>query len=464
MKKFFYLICFVSYFCAISLNAQRWVENTAVSGLLPVGYYVTSTAAVTDSVVWVLAVDFKGNLPGHSKLLRTLNSGTTWQVFDVTAINGLYPTAMSAFDSLTVLISTLGGNNFMRTSVFKTTDGSRSWTEKLRNIKTTDLFKFSDKRNGILIGVQSNIVANTADGGDTWTVDSTTQREFAGETITYRRRFDFNKDTVCFTTGVDTLGTRVPRFFRSTDKGRTWQRFNLPNSSSFNDVSTTFKDGKNGLMATVVFTSQGSPMQSLLKTSNGGELWEAVPNLPSFFTRVQVPSVTYIPNTKNSYVLMGVNIGLNSQYTIDGGQNWTPITAIPIPTESRSFSPGETVFSSSKVGWFTLSSDNFSPKIYKWDSGNALSHNKDIASNIALNVSPNPSAGIVHIAWQDTQNTPPQYLRISDAQGKIVFEKKGFDSNATSQSIDLKAVANGLYFIEIQNQNTRSVKKVVIQH
>jgi hypothetical protein len=79
-------------------------------------------------------------------------------------------------------------------------------------------------------------------------------------------------------------------------------------------------------------------------------------------------------------------------------------------------------------------------------------------------VSPNPSTGMVNIAWQDTQNTPPQYLRVSDAMGRIVFEKKQFDIGTTSQSIDLKGVANGLYFIEVRNQNSQRVEKVVIQH
>ena len=57
-----------------------------------------------------------------------------------------------------------------------------------------------------------------------------------------------------------------------------------------------------------------------------------------------------------------------------------------------------------------------------------------------------------------------QYLKVSDALGQIVFEKKEFDSGTTSQSIDLKDVANGLYFIEVQNQNNRSVEKLMIQH
>lgn len=81
-----------------------------------------------------------------------------------------------------------------------------------------------------------------------------------------------------------------------------------------------------------------------------------------------------------------------------------------------------------------------------------------------VTISPNPTTGFFNIEWKNTDNTPPQYLRVSDALGQIVFEKKGFDNGTTSQSIDLKGVANGLYFIEVQNQNSRSVEKLMIQH
>jgi hypothetical protein len=463
MKKNIYTLCFVLSLCTNFLSAQRWVENTTTAGLLPVRYSVITIEPVSDSVVWLLAGNRSAILPIPPKLLRTLNSGVTWEVFDMTALSGRYATKMVAFDSLTVLIATFNPNANNSSSVFKTIDGGRTWTEKLKNIKSLDIFQFSDKRNGIVIGFDDNIVANTADGGNTWTVDSTTQRGFGGETLTYSGSSPFNKDTICFTTRVETIGSGIPRFFRSTDKGRTWQRFSPLNTPAWNDAFTAFKDGNNGLMATNVETSRGTPMKSLLKTSNGGETWEAIPNLPTLFTTLQVPALTYIPNTKNSYFIMGVSTTINSQYTTDGGLTWTAIPNITFPS-SGSFSPGEAVFSSAKVGWYTLQLDNASPKIYKWDGSNVLSRSNDIAVTNAITVSPNPSTGMVNISWRDALNTPPQYLRVSDAQGKIVFEKKEFDWGINSQSIDLKELANGLYFIELQNQNSRSVEKLVIQH
>jgi hypothetical protein len=81
-----------------------------------------------------------------------------------------------------------------------------------------------------------------------------------------------------------------------------------------------------------------------------------------------------------------------------------------------------------------------------------------------VTISPNPTTGFFNIEWKNADNTPPQYLRISDALGHIVFEKKGFDSGATTQSIDLKGIANGLYFIELQTSNNRSVEKLMVQH
>jgi photosystem II stability/assembly factor-like uncharacterized protein len=428
-------------------------------GLLPVGYCIAQNyiVPVSDNVVWILAYDCNSAPLKPQKLLRTLNSGETWQVFDVPVITGQFGLSMVAFDSLTVLIST-------SSSVYKTIDGGRTWAKKLTYSKEYDFFKFSDKRNGIVISVENNIIANTADGGDTWTIDSTTQRGFAGETISFGPPV-FHKDTISFMTRVDTLGTsRLPRLFRSTDKGKTWQRFSLPNTPAWNDAYTTFKNGNNGLMATVLYTDQGTPMSSLQKTSNGGETWEVIPNLPSFFSKVQIPSIAYIPNTNNSYVLMGINTAFSSQFTTNGGQTWNTITNIPIPTGVGNFTPGIPVFSSPKVGWVTLSTDKFSPKIYKIDLSSVISSSKDILENISLTVSPNPSTGIINIECKNADNTSPQYLKVSDALGKMVFEKKELDMGATSQSIDLQGLANGIYFIEMQSKENRGSKKLVIQH
>jgi hypothetical protein len=62
--------------------------------------------------------------------------------------------------------------------------------------------------------------------------------------------------------------------------------------------------------------------------------------------------------------------------------------------------------------------------LYKWSGGNVLSKNKEIAEQIPLDISPNPTTGIVNIDWKNTNNDTPQYLRVTDALGKVVFEKK----------------------------------------
>jgi hypothetical protein len=466
MKKVIYAFCAVLVLCTNLLNAQKWLENTASVNILPVGYCITQNyiVPVSDNVVWILAEGCNSDLLKPQKLLRTLNSGETWQVFDVPVITGQFGLSMVAFDSLTVLISTFS-------SVYKTIDGGHTWTEKLKYTNGYDFIKFSDKHNGIIINVENNIIANTADGGDTWMVDSTTERGFKGETISYFGSPAFHKDTISFATRVDTLGERLPRFFRSVDKGKTWKRFNLPNTPAWNEASTAFKDGNSGLMATVLFTDQGSPMGSLLKTNNGGEMWEAIPNLPTLFSKLQLPTIIYIPNTKNSYILTGVSFTnapfVSSQYTTDGGQTWKPIEDIPVPL-SGSFYPGAPVFSSPKVGWVALSSDDFSPKIYKWDGSNVgspfISSSKDILEKISLTISPNPTTGLINIAWENGETTPPQYIRVLDALGRTIFEKKEIDIGAKTLTVDLQAAPNGMYFIEYQAIKGNKIEKITIQH
>ena len=75
-----------------------------------------------------------------------------------------------------------------------------------------------------------------------------------------------------------------------------------------------------------------------------------------------------------------------------------------------------------------------------------------------------PSMEGVTVQWKNRDNTPPQYMRVLDVLGKVVYEKKGFGLGETTETIDLKTVLNGVYFIDYQTGKSRKIEKIYIQH
>ena len=457
------------FFLSISVaKAQTWVQNSNFSTGALTGFFITDIVAVTDSVVWAIATPFDPDSLNYnqSKLFRTINGGNTWQVFNVTTPNNGNVRRIVAFDSLTVVILSKGANN----AIYKTTDGARTWTEKLRNFKDVDFMNFFDRSNGILIGVKNNLTIKTGNGGDTWTIDSTTQKPFGGQLVSPISHVVQNKDTIGFTTRVAAIGTQPsPRFYRSTDRGVTWTSFVLPLSNTFSDAVTDFRNGTNGLMTTFNITATNGPLfTNLLKTANGGETWEKLQSVPSAFYNLFVPTVNAIPKTPSSYILHGFGFSNADAfvlwyYSIDDGLTWKTVPRIDVPDVATAFAITDAVFSSPKVGWFAMSTDSLPPRIYKWDGSNVLSSSDDIADGSQLSVSPNPSTGIVTIQWKNAENIPPQYLRVVDALGQTVFEKKGM-LETNPQTLDLQQLANGVYILELQFPKQTTTRKLVIQH
>jgi hypothetical protein len=261
---------------------------------------------------------------------------------------------------------------------------------------------------------------------------------------------------------------RTAKLFRSIDKGKTWQEYKsgIPPFDGWLFFSAAFRDSKNGLIVGAnANTNVGTPYVGMLQTVNGGELWDFIPaDLPTYFRTYQRPQLTYIPKTKNTYMLSGVTTGAATSYTKDGGLTWAVAPTIPIPMTVGPNLPTKTFFSSPSVGWRGIAYLRRAGALYKWSGGTILSLSKDISDNISLHISPNPSSGMVNIEWKSTDYTPPKYLKVTDAMGRVVFEKRNLDRGIAAQTIDLQGVANGLYFIEIQTEGGRGIKKLMIQH
>lgn len=117
------------------------------------------------------------------------------------------------------------------------------------------------------------------------------------------------------------VGTHSKGFWKSTDRGRTWQTMRLPEANVYS-IAVSAADGS---------VYAGTEPSKLFKSADGAQTWEelsalrSIPSAPtwSFPPRPWTSHVRWIaPNPENPDLLLaGIELG-GVMYTADGGQTW----------------------------------------------------------------------------------------------------------------------------------------------
>jgi hypothetical protein len=84
--------------------------------------------------------------------------------------------------------------------------------------------------------------------------------------------------------------------------------------------------------------------------------------------------------------------------------------------------------------------------------------NANSFTNENIYVYPNPSKGIFNISLG---NLKPETIEVYDVMGKLIMKKNAISVTNFQTSIDLSAVAQGIYFIKISANGQNSVKRIV---
>lgn len=82
-----------------------------------------------------------------------------------------------------------------------------------------------------------------------------------------------------------------------------------------------------------------------------------------------------------------------------------------------------------------------------------------IATLEAVKVYPNPTTGKINISIPDNFDSPTQ-ISVFDIQGRRVIEMKDTSKNI---ELDLAPFQEGLYLLQLENRNEKSIKKIVLQ-
>lgn len=76
-----------------------------------------------------------------------------------------------------------------------------------------------------------------------------------------------------------------------------------------------------------------------------------------------------------------------------------------------------------------------------------------------LRVYPNPSRGLLTVEWQ---GETPQYIRVVDVIGKVIFEKTDVTKGALTQTVDLQDPASGVYTLQLGQTAGVLYQKIII--
>lgn len=171
-------------------------------------------------------------------------------------------------------------------------------------------------------------------------------------------------------------------------------------------------------------------------------IWENVSgNLPP---KLPVNMVAVDPQDPENKIFAATDYGF--YFTIDGGKTWTKDTRIP------------------NVEIHEIKMRNSDRRLFLYTHGRGawtiklapLSNTKNIVKhNQMLNVYPNPSNDIIHVAMNNGE--PIQAVEIYNFNGTRVLETKNLSIQSTN-------ISSGIYFLRVKtNQNTYT-KKIKISH
>jgi photosystem II stability/assembly factor-like uncharacterized protein len=443
MKQFFTLFSLFLFYS--SANAQAWEEQAF--DLLPVGYGVFGISVVDENIVWAVIFDQTTSvvdpvpLNHVNKVLKTVDGGASWEVFEVEEATGRISFDITAFDANTAFITTQDFNNGNGKGVFKTEDGGDTWVEKYHHLSGGVWLRFFNEQEGVIIN--RNSIATTDDGGETWQLVPSSNIP----------TFDANEFTL-LTSGNNScqmiddhiwFGTSKGRVYRSKDKGYTWEAFSTPFGSNAVILSVAFQDTLNGIALDI----NGPLFTRFSVTSDGGETWENQPASPPLF----VGNVAAIPGTEGHLIATSAYTSTSGQwvsaYSTDFGASWE-ILDEDIPY-------GGTQFLSEEIGWTSNGRIDVAgqPAMYKW-----LSPSVDVMEAFSLNdyeVYPNPVSDQLQV---DLPADLSAELSLLDMNGRVM---RHFRSNGAME-ISVQGMPAGLYWLRlIDDQGQVSVKRVVVE-
>jgi photosystem II stability/assembly factor-like uncharacterized protein len=409
MKTFFSIIFF---FCLISVSIfpQPWLlQNSNI----PANANALDFYPVDDDICWALwTTNESGTGEYINGYLRTTDGGTNWQSDTIPGTSNGSIWWIFAFDANTAYVSVESWAAWGMQGIYKTTDGGTTWTKLPLIYENSDYgpgyIHFFDADNGVVVGEQDPAtmrleIYTTTNGGTDWVrvpdanIPPNTGQEFM-DPVEVPEIGDY--------LWIPTVSVTGPRFYKTTDKGYTWNIITVANTNENYEMFPAFKDQLNGMR---VFWRWDEAYAILEKTTDGGDTWTEIPGPYGGCIPL---NVCYVPGTADGYVITG-DINVNgyaggSAYTLDGGNTWTNL-------DNGNYC--YTVFNSDQVGWATTFT---TPDFYKY-VGPPIPIPVEFSAFTA-----SVSGNEVNLNWSTATETNNKGFDIERVSGNTEWVKVGF--------------------------------------
>ena len=366
----------------------------------------------------------------------TNDGGTTWVPKTFSYEAQWMPGDISAISGTTAWTANYSGETNGNGAIFKTTDGGDTWTrqgEELYQNSSSflNVIHFFNENEGYAQGdpVDGNFeIYRTTDGGATWTaVDAPAAQNSEASTV----GLDWAIGDIAW------FGTNKGRIYKTTDKGATWTVLNTGVSKMITEMS--WADEMNGAVTSMDYnstTGQTSNWQ-FLRTTDGGQTWNAVSVADSYFS-----SFSLVPGTPGMIVITKSASTLPenfSAYSTDWGTTWEML--------DDSIQYVKVQMYDIHTGWAGgFNWDENNGGIYKWRGINMGLH---FTSLPITSINEETEYSYTVVAENETQNpititltTGPEWLTLTQNEGQYVLSGTAPHATAISQNYSVVLTAD----------------------
>lgn len=253
---------------ANTINAQ-WVKQ--VSGT---DASFRSIHAISKKVVWA----------GGSKgtVLRTTNTGATWQVIKVSGAEKLDFRDIYGVSEKVAYIMSAGLAEEGAAKVFKTSDGGNTWKVVLEYKDKGAFFDsmdFWNEKEGILIGDPIDdkpFILRTLDAGNTW---QRINKEKLPPVLEGEASFASSGTCVAVQPNGRAWLNTQSRIFFTSDKGETWQVYQTPfkKGQTAGIFGLHFWNENQGIAVGGDYKNDKEKIDNVAITHDAGRTWEFLP-------------------------------------------------------------------------------------------------------------------------------------------------------------------------------------------
>lgn len=379
----------------ISAQQHQWVQiNSNTNKSLQDIEFISSNSG--------MAVGDKG------VMIRTRDGGQSWEKLN-TGTNAGFWEIISQIDNNDTITYALGDYGL----IYKSGDFGNSWSKITATYHSKRLFfgMFCHDANNCFVGGgnfsnDNGVILKTTDGGKTWSESIVSRTAFIDQIYFPDKKTGYAVGSGYTQGNIQEKGI----IFKTEDGGKTWDLQDttrgLINSIYCHDANNCIATGVNGL---------------LLKTTDGGQTW--IDKHPS--TGLTFLDVVFTSDQER-YV-----VGEGAFKTEDGGETWNSI---------------------GNVNRILLSADKTAKGIFATGYSGFMVTSAALPSGLddktrpehTGSIYPNPLSGNV-IRIKSLNLSKPYNYKVFDLRGNMVREVKDHEG----QSIDLKSVQPGVYFLHI---------------